>query len=210
MGFGTGVKIGVGITCGGCLTFVLIIAGLAYMGQRGAEAARNSTQSSTSISKPTPPAPSPASTPAVTTTPSISVWHYSEEQDQMGRGSIKRAWIESSNVINFGFPYAGDQRGTLTIRKHPSYGKDVILEIDKGQFLVGIDGCTVNVRFDDGKARPFSAVGPADHGTTSLFISNYTSFVSAAKKAKKIQMEAPFFQEGMRVFEFDSQGLNWE
>lgn len=200
MSFSTGLKIGAGITCGGCLMIVLVVGGLTYIGQKGVETARKTT-SAGNITK--PPAPSTPSTPSDT-------WQYAEESDPMGRGTIKYAHVESVNTVNFSFPYQGDQRATLTIRKHPKHGKDVILAIEKGQFNVGIDDCTVNVRFDDGKPRAFSAVGPADHSSTSLFLRNYPTFVASAKKAKKIFVEAPFWQEGMQVFEFDTTGLIWD
>lgn len=117
--------------------------------------------------------------------------------------------MNSLNEVNFDFPYRGNQRGTLTLRIHPKYGKDVMLSIDKGQFLCGIDDCTVSVRFDEGKAQNFSAVGPSDHSTTTLFIRGYDRFVAATKKAKHVYIEAQFFQQGTRVFEFDVADLKW-
>ena len=151
-----------------------------------------------------------AAVAARTPPPLTTGWVYRENADSMGRGTIKRAQLESSNTVNFGFPYQGEQRAMLTLRKHPKYGKDVILDIERGQFMTGIDGCTVLVRFDDGKPRAFSASEPADNSTTTLFIRNYPSFVAAAKKSKRIQIEAPFFQEGDRMFEFNSEGLTWD
>lgn len=137
------------------------------------------------------------------------VWRYDESTEQMGRGTVKHAQVKSLNEVVFDFPYRGDQRGTLTLRAHPKFGKDVILSVEKGQFLCGIDECAVAVRFDDGKAQNYSAVGPADHSTTSLFIRGHDRFVTAAKKAKRVSIEAQFYQQGNRVFEFDIAGLKW-
>lgn len=136
-------------------------------------------------------------------------WRYDEFSEQMGRGTVRLAQVNSLNEVNFDFPYRGAQRGTLTLRSHPKYGKDVILFIEKGQFLCAIDECTVAVRFDDGRAQNYSAMGPADHSTTSLFIRGHDRFVSAAKKAKRVAIEAHFYQAGTRVFEFDISGLKW-
>lgn len=136
-------------------------------------------------------------------------WRYDESSEQMGRGTVKHAQVNSLNEVNFDFPYRGAQRGTLTLRSHPKYGKDVILSIEKGQFLCGIDDCTVAVRFDDGKTQNYPAVGPADHSTTSLFIRGHDRFVAGAKKAKRVAIEANFYQSGTRVFEFDVTGLQW-
>ena len=100
-------------------------------------------------------------------------------------------------------------RATLQLRLHPRYGKDVTIAIEKGQFLCGFRNCQVSVRFDSGKAQNFSAVEPADHSTTMLFIRGYDRFLASARKAKKVYIEALFYQQGTRVFEFDISGLNW-
>jgi hypothetical protein len=136
-------------------------------------------------------------------------WRYSEEVEPMGRGTVKYAVVQSMNEFEYSFPYTGSQRATLQLRIHPTYGRNVILTIEKGQFLCRYDGCQVAVRFDEGPAQTYSAAEPADHRTTSLFIHNYDLFVTAARKAKRAYIEAQFYQEGTRVFEFDVSNLKW-
>lgn len=137
-------------------------------------------------------------------------WDYRNSTDKMGRGETKMAAICSSNTVSFGFPYQGEQHGTLLLRAHPKFGKDVILSVDKGQFQTGIDGCEVTVRFDEGKPMSFTGVGPESMDTETLFISGYSRFLTNLKKAKKVMIEAPFFQEGTKVFEFNVSGLKWQ
>lgn len=136
-------------------------------------------------------------------------WRYSEAMEQMGRGVVKHAQVNSLNEISFEFPYRGAQRATLWLRSHPKHGKDVMLSVQRGQFLCDIGGCTVAVRFDEGRVQSFSAAGPADHSTTTLFLSGHDRFVSAAKRSKRVAIEATFFREGTRVFKFDIDGLKW-
>lgn len=137
-------------------------------------------------------------------------WNYRESEDKMGRGAIKRAFVYSTNQFNFDFPYSGLQSATLQLRKHPKHGKDVILTIEKGQFLCrSYDGCRVSVRFDNGRPLTYNATEPSDGDSTVLFIRNYNSFVSKAKKSEKIYIEAEFYQEGSRVMEFNSEGLKF-
>lgn len=136
-------------------------------------------------------------------------WRYDQQSEQMGRGTVRHAYVRSLNEFQFDFPYREPQRATLTLRQHPKYGRDVILTIEKGQFLCGIDDCTVAIKFDDGQARNYAAVEPADHSSTALFIRGHDRFVAAAKKAKRAYIEAQFFQEGTRVFEFDISDLKW-
>ena len=42
----------------------------------------------------------------------------------MGKGANYQAEVSSTNTENFGFPYAGPQHATLTLRTHARYGKD--------------------------------------------------------------------------------------
>lgn len=136
------------------------------------------------------------------------VWHYSFDEDQMNGKKTFWANIESANKINFDFPYAGEQRGRLTLRTHPRYGKDVILSISKGQFLCSYDGCSVLVRFDEGQPVRFSASEPADNDTTTLFIRGYSNFMAHMMKAKRVRIEAVFYQEGNQVFDFNVGGFD--
>lgn len=137
-------------------------------------------------------------------------WNYQDSKEKMGRGTIKNVYVKSMNKLSFDFPYQGLQSATLQLRKHPKYGKDVILGIDKGQFLCNsYSGCKISVRFDNGKPITYNATEPSDHSSTYIFIRNYKSFVSRAKKSKKIYIEAEFYQEGMSVMEFNSEGLKF-
>jgi hypothetical protein len=136
-------------------------------------------------------------------------WQYDESSDEMGRGKIRTAFVSSLNEVDFDFPYQGAQRAQLVLRRHPKYGRNVILQVEKGQILTGIDGCDVQVRFDGGKARTYRGMGAADHSTTSVFLNNFDRFIAAAKKAKKVYIEAPFYQEGERVFEFNVKDLKF-
>lgn len=131
-------------------------------------------------------------------------WEYSSSEDKMTGKNSYYATIKSINVLNFDFPYSGNQHATLTFRTHPQYGKDILFSIEKGQFLCGVvDGCTVLVKFDDSKPARYQVGQPSDHSSATLFIHNYSGFVSKMLKSKKILIQAEFFQEGNRTLEFD-------
>lgn len=136
----------------------------------------------------------------------VGPWRYELKEDRMGG---KTAVTLSKNEINFGFPYQGNQRATLLLRAHPRHGRDVILSIQKGQFVCGVSGCNVTVRFGAGKPQRLSAGPPDDHSSTALFIQGHDQFVANMKAVEKLLIEAPFFQEGNRLFEFDVAALQW-
>lgn len=165
------------------------------------------------------PAPAPALTPSA---PSAAVqsppepkekkpqWFYKNIEEKMGRGKVKTATIIADNPLRFVFPYEGDQWPNLVLRSHPKFGKDILINIDRGQFLCGYDDCHVYVRFGDGKPQRFSASGPSDHSSTTLFINDFPRFLKGIRKADKTYIEAEFYNNGQQVMEFDTSGLKWD
>jgi len=136
-------------------------------------------------------------------------WDYRNTPDDMGRGIIKIASVRSVNEFEFDSPYEGIQRAALILRIHPKHGKDVMLSVEKGQFLCEIDSCSVDVRFDENNVMPFSVGEPSDYSTTMLFFHDYDSFMYYLRKSKKVYIEARFFMEATEVFEFNVSGLKW-
>ena len=135
-------------------------------------------------------------------------WIYSQSPDPMGKGTTYTAMIQSTNTVTFDFPYGGSQHAKLILRTHPRHGKDVLLRLERGQFLcTSYDGCSVLVRFDDGEARRFSAAPPSDNSTETLFIQNYSRFVAGMLKARRVRISAEVYQEGSPVFDFDVSGF---
>lgn len=130
--------------------------------------------------------------------PPPSAWDYDIRRDPMG-GTIAIAAVSSTNTFEFDFPYQGSQHATLVVRK--AGGLDVMLSIEQGQFICML-GCSVLVRFDDGKTVRWRASDTADHSTTTIFLRRESDFVKALSKARVVRIEATFFQEGTRVLEF--------
>lgn len=161
--------------------------------------------------------PSKSESPSVKTIPlevvpqtpvQVTQWQYTQDEDKMAGGKTFFATVTSSNSVDFGFPYNGEQYSTLSIRNDPKYGKDVIFRIQKGQILCSsYDGCNVLIRFDDEKAVKYSANPPADNSTEVIFIGNYSRFVEKLRKAKQVRISPTVYQEGAPVFEFDITGF---
>ena len=218
----------------GCAWLVLILFGLlivppmltGFNGARDRAEGRTTRVSSTTTSTPTstPKAvSSPNATPVVSTItdpwaslPSDAVasatpenWSYDHSDYKMGKGRIHRAMNDSTNMVNFGFPYAGPQHGTLVLRAHPASGKDAILRIERGQFLVhGDDDVRALVRFDDGEPIGYAVAGAADQSTETVFFRDYQGFVGRMLKAKRVRISVPVYRQGNPVFEFDVSGFD--
>lgn len=193
------------------LFFLVAIVLLAMIGQCGRET--RTSRGSLPPSARTPPAS--AAPAAVVEPPPVpepgSQWIYRQSEDPMAEGKTYGASVRSKNTVNFDFPYSGSQRGTLTLRTHPRHGEDVIFSIEQGQILCrSYEDCTILVRFDNGKAQSFSAVGAADNSTETIFIRNYSRFLAGMQKASTVRIAVEVYQEGAPVFEFDVSGFDAE
>ena len=151
----------------------------------------------------------PSSTDAHPSTPARSNWQYQEQKDKMRNQTTRYASLESDNQLSFDFPYNGGSTGKLLLRISPKYGKNVILEVDKGQFLCSFEGCTVHVKFDNQPIVSYGVAEAADGSSNVVFIHNYAGFVKQLRQAKKLTIEAQFYQGGSRQLEFSPAGLNW-
>jgi len=179
--------------------FLALVGVAVLMGTFGTTTTKKRPGESSSAPAPSVPEAHPEPT---------SPWVYTSDEDTMGR---KRSFAEvvSTNTLDFGFPYQGSQHGTLTIRKSARSGTEVMISIERGQFLCGVDECAVNVRFDDGPIQEFSAGEPSDHSTTVLFIEGQTRFTAHLRRAKTLRVEATFYQEGSQTLEFNVEGFSW-
>ena len=148
----------------------------------------------------------------VETVPSTRVdWTTEEYDDDMGRGRVRTAEVRSTNTISLDSPYDGEQHATLLIRKHPAYGTDVIIKIEKGQLLDSEYHSKVLVRFDDDKMLAFSSVGPDDLSSESLFLRGNvgSQFINRMKTANRLRVQVPIYQGGMQQLEFNVRGFTW-
>lgn len=86
-------------------------------------------------------------------------WDFRTSIDEVSGKSIKSATLNSSNSVEFDFPYNGGSIGSIRVRNHPRFGKDIIFDVSKGQILCSsYNGCFVTVRFDDKPAKKNSGI----------------------------------------------------
>lgn len=150
------------------------------------------------------------SSSGVSAPPKAEEWSYSESTDTVSGKSLSSAIVKSNNRFELEFPYNGGTVGTLQIRQHPRYGKDVIFYVNKGQILCNsYDGCYVTVKFDDKPAFKVKATEPADHSNDMLFLNGYAGLLKNIKNSKKMIVEVTFYHSGNKAFEFNTENLNW-
>jgi hypothetical protein len=99
---------------------------------------------------------------------------------------------------------------TMTVRKSPAYGTDVIFTVSSGQMMCpSYEGCGGTVRFDNGRAEHVSFTGPEDNDSETIFVDGASQFIAKLKKAKKVTLEKTLYEAGSPQFEFDVHGLDW-
>lgn len=138
-------------------------------------------------------------------------WHYLSTEEGMTGKKSRTATVTSTNTISLDFPYSGAQHAELTLRRHPRWGNDVILSIERGQILCHTYGdCRIGVRFDDGKVMRFSGNPPSDNSSEYVFIPAFGTFMKRLPKTKTVKIEVEIYQGGSPVFEFDVSGFKPE
>lgn len=138
-------------------------------------------------------------------------WRYDRSDEGMSGKAVISAEVKSTNTIHLDFPYSGAQHGTLTLRRHPRWGNDVILRIERGQILCHSYGdCKINVKFDDGKVIRLNGNPPEDNSSEVVFIPGFSTFTKQLPNAKRVKIEVSLYQAGNQVFEFDVSGFKPE
>jgi hypothetical protein len=143
-----------------------------------------------------------------TTDEDLSRWIYSEQEDKMSDNPIKTASIVANEQLEFDFPYSGGATATLTIRKKNS-STDVYLRISTGQFHGDYENPSVRIKFDNEKPKRYSYSEAEDASSDIIFLNSERELIAKMEKAKKMIIEAEFYQEGRRQMEFDVAGLKW-
>lgn len=137
-------------------------------------------------------------------------WTYGEQSNKMDNIKSHFALTNSTNTLQFQFPYNGGSTFILSIRTQKGKN-EMYVEASKGQFLASSMGNSyVRIKADDGK--PFTAtISSASDGSSNyIFIDNANKVISLIRNAKKLMIEAEFFQEGRQAIEFDVNGLIWK
>jgi hypothetical protein len=138
-------------------------------------------------------------------------WSYDSDKEEMTGKPIQYAIVTSTNTVDFDFPYSGEQRAKLTLRRHPRWGNDVILALDRGQILCHSHGdCSIALRFDEGRFIRLQGNPPGDNSTETVFLPAFSTFMKELPGASSLRVEVKIYQHGAPVFAFDVSGFKPE
>ncbi|MBB6249525.1 hypothetical protein [Nitrospirillum iridis] len=138
-------------------------------------------------------------------------WSYSFYKDEMTSKDVALAKTVSANVEDLHWPYGPNVGAVLTLSKHPRFGKNAYITLDKGQILcLSYEDCYIEVRFDNRPAMSFSARRPSDGTTEMVFIGEYPKFLKELSRSKSVLIELPMYQDGNRSWRFEVGDLTWK
>ena len=138
-----------------------------------------------------------------------SNWRYDESTDNMTSKTVYLAHCISENELDFKFPYSGGVQGKLNLRLKNGES-DVYLNISKGQFMPSImQEKSIRVRFDNDNPMSFTYSSASDGSPDIIFLNSVQKFIKRLKSANKVLIEAEYFNEGNRQFEFNVSNLKW-
>lgn len=144
---------------------------------------------------------------------SQKTWKISTSKDEMRGSTDTFASIESDNEVEFEFPYHGGSTLSIVVRESQKFGTDVYLLISDGQFIGNaFDGSNyVTIKFEDGPLQKYYFNDAADGSTNVIFLRKEKELIEKFKTAKKIMIEAPFFDSGSKQFTFTvGKPLEWD
>jgi hypothetical protein len=137
-------------------------------------------------------------------------WAYSEDVDKMTSEKKYFGICNSTNEVEFEFPYQGGSNLSITIRNQNNKN-EVLVSISKGQIMTSILGEKYfRAKFDDNKPVYFAYNSASDGSADVVFVENVTKFISLLKSSKKLIIELEFFNAGNKLFDFSVEGLKWD
>jgi hypothetical protein len=134
-------------------------------------------------------------------------WNYEDTEDKMDGVKIHRAWLLSTNSIDFGFPYENNTFRLML--RNSGKGNEVMLQSSDKPFMTSFgssDRC--RVKFDE--APPVNyGFNSAKESMGTIFFKNPKTFISKLKTSKKLMIGCSFYEAGEKVIEFDTKDLQW-
>lgn len=137
-----------------------------------------------------------------------SVWASSFYVDEMSGDTTFVKSVQSENTINFSFPYTGGSTFELIVRQKKGKDPEILLSTDNGQFMYSFSSDYLRVKFDENEPFNVTYNTPSDGSATVIFLKSTSRLIKELKKAQKVKIEAPFFQDGRQVIEFEVDGFD--
>lgn len=137
-------------------------------------------------------------------------WKYGESVDKMTNAKKYNATCQSTNKIDFEFPYNGGSSFWLILSNEENVNY-VILKVSKGQFKTSFGSSeSCRIKFDNEEPMDLTYNSPKNGSLDYIFFDHSDAFIQKLKTSKKLMIESVFFRTGGKIIEFDTEGLKWD
>jgi hypothetical protein len=134
-----------------------------------------------------------------------NLWVYHAVDEAEARGTVYTGFIYEAGSANV----SRDQRPSLVLRRHPSWGQNVYVLDPGGSFGCGAS-CQVEVQFDDAAPLRLRASRPDDAPQPAMFVDEDTRFLERLREADWVELRLPRRNGDTQAFRFEVGGLDIE
>lgn len=126
-----------------------------------------------------------------------------EEAGTVRTATIHRSGDDTSTGV------ADDAEGLrLVLRQHPEWGQAVYLLVSNGDFDCPVEGCSVQLAFDQADAAEWKASVSREGPLPALFIEDDEAFIDQLQQAGWIEIQAPLAEQAVRPLRFEVAGFD--
>lgn len=132
------------------------------------------------------------------------VYHAMPENGGMVRtATIHRSGDDTSTGVS------EDAEGLrLVLRQHPEWGQSVYLLVSNGDFDCAEDGCSMQIRFDEGEPSEWKATVSREGPLPALFVEDDEAFIAQLEQAGWVESQAPLAEQAARPLRFEVGGFD--
>lgn len=126
-----------------------------------------------------------------------------EEAGTVRTATIHRSGDDTSTGV------ADDAEGLrLVLRQHPEWGQAVYLLVSNGDFDCPVEGCNVQLAFDQAESTEWKASVSREGPLPALFIEDDEAFIEQLQQASWVEIQAPLSQQTERPLRFEVAGFD--
>lgn len=122
--------------------------------------------------------------------------------------TVYKASVNSTNLIQFEYPYTGGSTATLTIRE-TNGSTQAYIEVSNGQFNRSFQNGTARIRFDGKPPITYPLLAAANGRANIVFFNNERRLINQIKASKNTSVDVVFDGQPVRRIEFRTANLRW-
>ncbi|MBO0930049.1 hypothetical protein [Fibrella aquatilis] len=138
----------------------------------------------------------------------VVAWQYESKSDQIS-GTVDKAILAATNVVQFPYPYAGGSTVSLILR-HRNGHTNAYLTTSKGLFTSSFQGGRAQLRFDGARAVTYTLTAAENGSGSTIFFDADQPLIRQIRSAKSLTMRVQCPGLSLDELRFTTAGLRWK